>query len=232
MTPASALRCSVLLLLSTAAPAQSTVSANTPKANPAIVSSSRPVPGQSRPIAVPTRLVDSEGPVLVGPYVKGGGSFQGSLGYRPGLTFGGGYDHRFARVLLLSDVSIDTSDKIGVPSGLSYHVGAGAYLMKKHTGIGGGARCGKLTTSAYDKGSCRPFIGGVYSGRVVHFDAAYYLPGTDKVNRLQGLRTITLIPLSKHVALEVLFGVYRFNASFGTKMHTGVSTNPGMRYIF
>ncbi len=228
MTPARALRCSAVLFLSAAASAQSNTSSNQPivPANQSIVSSSRSAPAATRFIA------PSEGPKLVGPYLKGGGSFQPSLGYRPGLAFGGGLDHRFSRLLLLSDVSMDTSNKVGVPSGLSFRVGASAYAMKKHMGLGGGARCGKLKTSVYDKGSCRPFIGGVYSSPVFRFDAAYIFPGTDKVNRLQGIRTITLLPVSKHMAFEMEFGLYRFNASFGTKMHTGISTNPGMRYIF
>lgn len=185
----------------------------------------------SRPIAVAT--TQQEGFSLYGPFVRAGGSFQPGLGYNPGLAFGGGLDHRFSRFLLLSDLAGDTSRKTGINSGFSFRAGAGLYWMKKTDfGFGGGARCGKLKTSAYEKGSCRPFLGTVYSKPQVRFDAAYYFAGTDRVNRLQGLRTVTLLPMSKRMAFEMEFGVYRFTESFGPKKYTGVTFSPGVRYFF
>jgi hypothetical protein len=221
MNRVPALRCLAVLFLSLAASAQSVVSSG--------VSSSRT---NSVPSVSSTRTTDTPHSMLEGPYLRAGGSLQSSLGYSPGMIFGGGFNHRFSRALLLSDVSLDNSKKFDVDSGLSFRGGAGAYAMKRHTGFGGGARCVKLTTSVYDKAACRPFIGGVYSSPLMQFDAAYYFAGTDKINHLQGVRTVTVIPFSKHMAFEFEFGVYRFNASFGNQMYSGITSNPGIRYLF
>lgn len=207
--------CCLLLALSTIAVAQSNFSSSRAK---------------SRPVAV--RSAQPERPSLFGPYLRGGGSFQPGLGYEPGFTFGGGLDHRFPRFLLLSDLSGDSARKIGINSGFSFRAGAGLYLMKTDFGFGGGARCGKLKTNAYEKGACRPFMGMVYSKPQVRFDAAYYFSGTDRVNRLQGFRTVTLLPMSRRVAFELEFGIYRFNESFGAKKYIGTSFSPGIRYFF
>jgi hypothetical protein len=166
------------------------------------------------------------------PYLKAGGSFQKSLGYEPGVVVGGGVNHRFKRWLVLSEAVFDTSKKIDAQSGHSFRAGGGLYLMKGPYGFGGGLRCGRLSTSVYDKSSCRPSLGGAYDGPQVKMHADYFLPGTDKINRLQGVRTMTLIPFTKHIAFEFEFGVYRFNASFGTAKHTAITANPGMRYVF
>lgn len=172
-----------------------------------------------------------ENGIANGPYLKTSGSFAGSMGYRPGLAFGIGYDSRFSKVLLLSDAAFDTADKLDA-KGSTIRAGAGLYFLKKKTGIGGGARCGRLATTAYDKTACRPFFGGIYDSKAWRFDAAYYLPGTDRTNHLQGVRTMSVLPLSKHFLMEMEMSVYTFHASNGTKRSIGVVFNPGLRYRF
>lgn len=212
-------RCTVVLLFSASLSAQ-TIAA----------SSSRATSLPTR-AAAPVERSSVERHSLNGPYVKAAGSFQPGLGYASGLVFGGGVDHRFSRFLLLSDVAVDTAKKFDIQSGFSVRAGAGMYLMKNEFGFGGGARCGKLKTSAYEKGSCRPFVAAVYDG-VVRFEGGYYFPGTDKINHLQGVRTVTLFPFSKHTAFDLELGVYRFTDSFGKKPYVGMAVFPGIRYIF
>lgn len=172
-----------------------------------------------------------ESQVGYGPYLKASGSFGLSLGYGPGVAFGGGLDHRFRKALLLSDVTFDTADKVDA-KGSTIRAGAGLYLLKNKFGIGGGARCGKLVTNVYTKGSCRPFLGGVYDSRSVRFDASYYFSGTDSVNHLQGVRTISVFPFTKHMLFEIEMSLYSFHSSFGEKRHIGFVANPGIRYRF
>jgi hypothetical protein len=166
-----------------------------------------------------------------GPYLKATGSFAVSLGYRLGAGFGGGYDHRFAKALFLSDAMFDTADKVDAP-GSTMKGGAGFYFMKKRFGAGGGGRCTRLMTSVYGKASCRPFVGGVYEGGNVRFDAAYLASGTDRVNHLHGLRTVTVFALSRNVQMELETGFYRFRSSLGTRRYFGFVMNPGIRYRF
>lgn len=170
-------------------------------------------------------------PIGYGPYAKAAGSFGASLGYRPGLALGGGFDYRFSRALLLTDAVIDTADKVDAP-GSTFKGGAGLYFMAKRYGVGGGARCVKLTTSAYGKGACRPFLGGVADLRSFRLEAAYLLPGSDRVNHLQGLRTMAVFPFSRHVQFELETGFYRFHASSGARRYFGFVANPGIRYRF
>lgn len=170
-------------------------------------------------------------PVGYGPYLKASGSFGVSLGYRPGLAFGGGFDHRFARALLLVDAAYDTADKVDA-SGSSVKAGAGLYFTPRQYGVGGGARCVRLTTSVYDKAFCRPFFGGVVDLRSFRLQADYLLPGSDNINRLQGVRTMAVFPFTRHVQFELETAVYRFTASQGSRRYTGFVANPGIRYRF
>lgn len=170
-------------------------------------------------------------PVGHGPYLKATGSFGVSLGYGLGVGLGGGFDYRFSRALLLSDAVFDTADKVDA-KGSTLRAGAGLYYMRNDLGLGGGARCSKLTTAAYGKGSCRPFVGAVFDAKGFRFDAAYLFSGTDRVNHLQGLRTVAVLPFTRHVQFELETGFYRFHASGGPRKYFGFVVNPGIRYRF
>ncbi len=170
-------------------------------------------------------------PIGHGPYLKASGSFGVSLGYGVGVAFGGGFDHRFSHALLLTDAVFDTADKVDA-KGSSVKGGGGLYFLKNDLGLGGGARCVKLSTAVYGKTACRPFVGGVFDGRRFRFDAAYLLPGTDHTNHLQGLRTMAVFPFSRHVLFELETGIYSFHASFGARRYTGFVVNPGLRFRF
>lgn len=163
------------------------------------------------------------------PFIKGGAEIGGGLGYRPGATIGAGVDHQRGRLLLLAESAVSTANKMDTGNGTSIKASGAIYWKWRGIFPGAGLRCTRLFTSAYEKGSCRPFTGLAVQRQAWRVRADYLFHGTDTLNHLQGPRAGILLRMTERLDLEYEVGAYRFNPSFGTGHLFGMQSNISLR---
>lgn len=133
------------------------------------------------------------------PYVFGGIDLNGG-GYSPfSVSGGGGLRIDVTHFLLNAEVSADNAHKEDSGTGYGrYAQGRAFYRLTNGWYFGGGAQWGELKTIDYVKRYWRPafgggkdFVGESFSARV---QTLYVLPGTDRLNAVQGLDIGLWIP--------------------------------------
>ncbi len=164
------------------------------------------------------------------PYVYGGLSLNGSGYYPASGAAGTGMNLETTHVLAGAEIWAGNAHK--QDSGTGYEIGGQARLFC-HTGrnlyFGAGAQWSKLTTSIYSKQGWRPTFGGGKDFMRESFSARaqlmYVLPGTDRLNALQGPELSLWMPspaTHAHLFYRETVGVYEFH-------QTSVPGNSGIQ---
>jgi len=163
------------------------------------------------------------------PYVYGGLELNSGGGYSPAAgSTGVGVDLEDSRFMALAEVSVANAEK--QDSGNGYEVHAKSRLFLRNRGnwfYGGGAQWNRLATSTYSKQFIRPAVGG---GKDIFRESfsmraqlLYLLPGTDRLNALQGPEFSLWLPSpasARHFFYRQTVGIYEFH-------ETSVPGNPG-----
>lgn len=132
---------------------------------------------------------------------------------------GAGVDVNTNHIIALAEVWADNSRKQGFSSG--HDVGAKArafYRMNNGWYLGGGAQWSQLVTPGYTKAQWRPTFGGgkdvIKEGFSSRLMLLYILPGTDRVNALQGPEFSMWLPspaTKAHLFYRQTIGTYEFH---------------------
>jgi len=155
------------------------------------------------------------------PYAYGGLSLE-SGGYSPAAgTVGAGLNIDATRAIAIAELWADNAHKQDSGTGHDVGIRARAFYPIKHGWYGGaGVQWNKLVTSIYSKQAWRPTFGGgkdvireSFSGRA---QLMYVLPGTDRINAVQGPEISLWVPspaTRAHILYRQTLGLYEFHQS-------------------
>jgi len=195
----------------------SVASSQTPSGSAALVSSNQNGPARD------------SGSFWPRPYAYGGLELTHGAGYSPAAgIFGSGFDVDNSHFLFLGEGSIQNAHKLDSGTGTEYALQARSFArVPDGWYFGGGAQWSKLSTSEYAKQAWRPTFGGGKDIRRENFSmraqAVYILPGTDRLNAVQGPEISLWLPSpasKSHFFYRQTVGVYEFH-------QTSVPGNPG-----
>ena len=162
------------------------------------------------------------------PYVYFSGELNGA-GYEPvSFASGAGLTLERAHWFALAEASRDNARKSDSDSGTGQHLqGRVFYRLGSHWYAGAGAQWSKLTTSQYSKQAWRPTFGAGRDWLLNDFSmrgqVMYILPGTDRLNALQGPEISIWIPSPRTKArffFRETLGIYEFH-------QTATPSDPG-----
>lgn len=157
------------------------------------------------------------------------------IGYlNPGLLYRTGVDVESKRLLVRAEGRIGSARKRETGDGWVRKFRTDAYVNMGRLLVGGGAAGSKQTTSRWSKGSIHPLVGGGYQNPRFRLLAAYFLPGTDRLNGSTGVDVQIRAQISRRVAFSPEVTLTSFYSTgrpeLGRKF--GISTGVGVTYSF
>ncbi len=174
-------------------------------------------------------------------FVVGGVDVLNNMGYSlPKISIGGGVEMNSKLGLSISQASFSITHKIETQDGHSREWETANYARFHKFLLGAGTKYSHLTTSQWEKGGWKPFVGTGYAGESNRFQLRYIVPSFDVQNRLSGVQTIYDYRGSSHWGVEMKWGVYRFKDTRvpgvyyaqSAEKHSGEETGLALKYFF
>jgi hypothetical protein len=154
------------------------------------------------------------------PYLYGGLALSNGASYSPAAgTIGGGLNLESAHFIALAETSFQNAHKQDSGTGNEVDLKGRAFFRTSPGWyFGGGAQWSKLSTVEYDKQAWRPVFGGgkdlFRENFSLRAQALYVLPGTDRLNALQGPEISLWLPspaARSHFFYRQTLGIYEFH---------------------